>query len=201
MNKAIYYFQNSNELFFEDQEKENWAPNFIGWMDVSEEQILYGEFRKNPVPHITLESQKFYIYQREDLEYNRKRVYQKIHEYRDELLSKGADLPWEYDGRQFDGNGKAKENIKGLKDALSDIPEEYKSSLFPQNWRDYQNQNYSIDTEEDFNLFYLSFMLFRLGFERKVNQDTFDFKDQLNDCLSLEDVLQIEAQIHNIGHA
>lgn len=201
MNKAVYFFPNSNNLFFEDQEKENWSANFIGWMDLTEEQILYGEFRKNPTPHISLESQKYYIYKRDDLEYNRKRVYERIHSYRDELLAKDAELPWEYDGRQFDGNGRAKENIKGLKDTLADIPTEQKSALFPQNWRDFGNQNYSIATEEDFNLFYLSFMMFRLDFERNVNQKTFDLKDQLNVCLSLEEVLQIEAQIPKIGHA
>ena len=201
MKKAVYYFQNSNTLHFEDQEKENWSDVFVGWMDLSKEEILYGEFRKFPSPHITLETQKYYLYQRDDIEYNRKRVYSLAHEKRDKVLSKDEKLFFEYGGRRFDGNLRAKENIKGFRDALADLPSEIKSGLFPQPWRDFDNQDYLLETEQDFNLFYLAFMFYRLDLERNVNQKTFELKDRLNDAQTLEDVLQIQSEVSQIGHA
>ncbi|PJZ87431.1 MULTISPECIES: hypothetical protein [Leptospira] len=196
MIKAVYYNRSSNELYFEENPNLE-DPNYLTMMDVSQDQMEFGEIRFSPTLHITLETQKFLIHKATNIEYNRKRVLDLIDSIRIEKLGERKDVFFIFADRQFDGDLKAKGNIRDCYQALCIIQSE--SGVFPIRWKAFDNEYFSFTSFEQFESFYHTFLAFRFQFENKVNQDTFDLKDNINLAQSLSEIFGIESKCLNIG--
>lgn len=196
MIKSVYYNKQTNELSFKD-EADFSNPDFLAEMDVTEDQMDFGEIRFSPNLHISLETQKYSIHKATDPTFNKNRVFQLLEKTRQGKLGDRKDLPFIFDGREFDGDAKAKANIRDCFQALQII--QSAPGVFPIRWKAYDNGYYSFEDMQAFKTFYQTFLLFRFQFENKVNQDTFDLKDDLQSAQSLEEILAIEGASKNIG--
>ncbi|MCW7460147.1 hypothetical protein ND856_18700 [Leptospira bandrabouensis] len=196
MIKAVYYNRSSNELYFEDNPNYE-DTNFLSLMDVTEDQMQFGEIRFSPILHITLETQKFLIHKATNIEYNRKRVLELIDQIRLEKLGERKDLSFDFSERSFDGDLKAKGNIRDCYQALCII--QSAPGVFPIRWKAFDNEYFSFTTFEQFENFYHTFLAFRFQFENKVNQDTFDLKDNLLLAQTLPEIQVIESNSFQIG--
>lgn len=196
MQKYIYQLPTAEILFF-DEPNETYSDRFVMVTDVSEEEMLYGEIIRDPIPRMTLETQAYQIYQNTDIEYNRSQAILKMDLERRKWLKQKAVkfnfLDVEFDGNDSERTVSAKENIKGVFDALQDLPPESVAMMFPMDWRTYDNANFTFASKEQFELFYFAFIGFRLKFEQDVNALTFQLKDQILSATNLSDIRTAES--------
>jgi len=176
MKKYIYQLSTAEILFF-DEPNETYNNNFIMVADVTEDEMLYGEIVRHPILKITLETQKYRIYQATDLEYNRvkcnKEINQKRKYFLKNYLSTFVFRDVKFDGNDSQDTVSSKENIIGLYNALESLSLEFKNAMFPLAWVSFDNNSFELSTYQDFLEFFQTFTVFRLSFEKQVNENCF----------------------------
>lgn len=195
MQKYIYQLSDAT-ILFKDVPDPSLEESFVMVADVTEDEILFGEIIRDPSPRMTLETQKYQIYKNTDIEYNRSQAILKMDLERRKWL-KEKPVKFTFAGVEFDGNDSeitisAKENIRGVFDALRNLPPESVAMIFPMDWRTYDNANFTFASKEQFELFYFTFIGFRLKFEQDVNSLTFQLKDQILSATNLADIRTAE---------
>jgi len=181
--KYIYQLPNATILFLDDPSEE-YKERFVMKALVSEDEISYGEIIRDPLPRMTLETMAYRIYKQTDLEYNRKECNNLINEKRRYYL-KEFFATFIYNEIVFDGNDNqttvsSKENIIGLYNALESLPVEYRNQMFPLTWKTLDNSDYEFTNYENFLSFYQAFTVFRMLFEKEVNEKCFLAKSIIN---------------------
>lgn len=182
LKKYIYQLADATILYL-DTESEQHKDRFVMLASVSEEEMLYGEIIRDPLPRITLETMEYNIYKATDLEYNRNKCLDEINTKRRFFL-KEKTVSFIFDEIPFDGNDlqttvSSKENIMGIYTALNSLPIQYRSEIFPLTWKTYDNGDYVFETYDEFILFYNTFTIFRMLYEKNVNEKCFIAKSSI----------------------